>query len=185
MFNKNRKGYLIRDLVIIILSILIAIIIAKTNILQGLLITTQGLKFLGSFLAGMFFISIFTVAPASVILFEIAQTNPVLEVAFFGGLGALLGDLIIFRFIKNSLADDIYYLIKKTKIQRLTGIFHLKLFRWLIPFLGALIVASPLPDELGLVMMGLSKVKTSTFIIISFILNFLGILAISLVAKSV
>jgi len=44
-------------------------------------------------------------------------------------------------------------------------------------------VISPLPDELGLAMMGLSKMKTSLFIPISFILNSLGILAIGLITK--
>lgn len=185
MNNKEKKKHLIRDAIIIAVSILIAVTIVEKDILGGLLAAAQGLKLAGSFLAGMFFISIFTVAPAGVILFEIAKANPVLEVAFFGALGSLAGDFIIFHFIKDSLTNDIFYLIKKTKLQRLMGIFHLNLFRWLVPCLGALIVASPLPDELGLAMMGLSKVKTSTFILISFTLNFLGILAICLVAKSV
>ncbi|KKR47070.1 MAG: hypothetical protein UT80_C0011G0001, partial [Parcubacteria group bacterium GW2011_GWC1_40_13] len=67
--------------------------------------------------------------------------------------------------------------------KRLFSIFRPKLFKWLIPFIGALIIASPLPDEAGLAMMGLSKMKTSVFIPISFALNFLGILAIGLFAK--
>jgi hypothetical protein len=172
-----------RDLGVVALSIVIAIILAKTGALAGILTSTQEWTVLGSLIAGIFFVSIFTAAPAGVVLFEMAATNSIWEVALFGGIGALIGDLLIFRFIKDSLSEDIHWLIRKTKLERLTSIFRLRLFRWLIPFIGALIVASPFPDEIGLAMMGLSKMKTSVFIPISFALNFLGILTIGLIAK--
>lgn len=182
---QNDKNNIMRDLGIIVLSIVIAIILAKTGALTGILTSTQQWEILGSLLAGMFFVSIFTAAPAGVVLFEIAAANSIWEVALFGGIGALIGDLIIFRFIKDSLSEDIYWLIRKTKQDRLFSIFKLRLVRWIIPFLGALVVASPLPDEVGLTMMGLSRMKTSIFIFIpvSFLLNFVGILIIGLFAK--
>jgi len=177
-----RKNNLIRDLVIII-SILVAIILERTGVLQDLLTSTRELRFLGSLIAGIFFVSIFTVSPAAVVLFEIAASTSPLEVAFFGGLGALIGDLFIFRFIMDSLADDLTWLIKKTGQEKLIYFFRRKTFRWLVPFIGALAVASPLPDEIGLAMMGLSKMNTAAFVPLVFILNFLGILIIGLLAK--
>src|SRR3989344_6815522 len=156
MNTQNEKNNIMRDLGVVALSIVVAII---------------------------FFVSIFTAAPAGVVLFEIAAANSIWEVALFGGIGALIGDLLIFRFIKDSLSRDVRWLIHKTRQERLVSIFHLKMFRWIVPFIGALIVASPLPDEIGLAMMGLSKMKTSVFIPISFTLNFLGILVIGLFAK--
>lgn len=183
MHNRTDKNNLMRDLGIIILSIIVAVLLAKTGALVGILTSTQQWELLGSLIAGIFFVSVFTAAPAGVVLFEIAAANSIWEVALFGGIGALIGDLIIFRFIKDGLAEDIRWLVKKTKQERLISIFQLKLFRWLIPFIGAVIVASPLPDEIGLTMMGLSKIKTSAFIPIAFLLNFLGILIIALFAK--
>ena len=138
-----------RDLGIVIFSIVIAVILVKTGAPKSLLTSTQELNFIGSFVAGIFFVSVFTAAPATVALAEIAQANSIFWAAFFGGTGALVGD------------------------------------RWLIPFIGALIVASPLPDELGLTMMGLSKMKTSLFIPLSFLLNFFGIMTVGLIAKAV
>ena len=179
----NHKNNLMRDLGIIILSIVIAVILVKTGALKSLLTSTQELKFIGSFVAGIFFFFFFTAAPAPVVLAEIAQSNSIFWVAFFGGIGALVGDLIIFRFIKDSLSEDFLYLIKKSKSERLISIFQLRLFRRVMPFIGALIVASPLPDELGLTMMGLSKMKTSLFIPLSFLLNFLGIMTVGLIAR--
>ena len=173
-----------KDLAIIAFSVVIAVLIVKTGVLKTILISTQEMRFIGSFVAGMFFVSIFSVAPATVVLAEIAQSNSVFWVAFFGGIGALVGDLIIFRFIKDRFAEDFLQLIKKTRSERLVSIFMLKLFKWLVPFFGALIVASPLPDELGLAMMGLSKMKTSLFIPLSFFLNSLGILIIGIITKT-
>jgi membrane protein DedA with SNARE-associated domain len=91
--------------------------------------------------------------------------------------------LLIFRFIKDSLSENIKSLISTTRRQRIMSIFELKIFRWLVPFVGALIVASPLPDEIGLAMMGFAKMETKFFIPISFFLNFIGILILSLLAK--
>ena len=181
---EKQNNNLMKDLAIIGLSVIIAVLMVKTGALKSLLVSTQEIKFIGSFIAGIFFVSIFSAAPATVVLAEIAQSNSVFWVAFFGGVGALVGDLVIFRFIKDGLAEDFYHLVRKTKSERLTAIFKLKLFKWLVPFLGALVVASPLPDELGLMMMGLSNMKTSLFIPVSFLLNFLGIFVIVFIAKT-
>ena len=180
----NQGNNLIRDLAIVILSIFVAIILAKTGALESLITSTQEMRFIGSFIAGILFVSVFTAAPATVALGEIAQSNSVLALAIIGGLGALIGDLIIFRFVRDRVSQDFSYLIKISKTERLVSIFRLKLFKWIIPFIGALIVASPLPDEVGLAMLGLSRMKTSVFIPLSFLLNSIGILIIGLIAKA-
>jgi len=181
--QKEKNNNIMRDFRIIALSIFIAIILAKTGILAGVLASTQGWGLFGSLIAGMFFVSIFTVAPAGVALFEIAAANSIWTVALLGGIGAMIGDLLIFRFIKDRMFENVNWLIKKTRQERFVSIFRLRLFRWLVPFIGALIIVSPLPDELGLAMMGLSKMKTAIFMPLSFVLNFLGILIIGLFAK--
>ena len=181
--NFKKKNNITRDLALIVFSIVAAIMLAKTGVLTGILANMQEWEFLGSFLAGMFFVSIFTAAPAAVVLFDIAASNSIWAVAFFGGVGALIGDILIFRFIKDSLAEDARWLIGKTKQEKVISIFQLKLFRRLSPFMGALVIASPLPDEIGLAMMSLSKMKTAVFAPLSFALNFVGILIVGLIAQ--
>ncbi len=73
-------------------------------------------------------------------------------------------------------------LIKKEG-KRLDRIFHLRFFRFFIPFIGALIIASPFPDEIGLAMMGIVKLEPKFLVPISFILNSIGILILLLVAQ--
>jgi len=182
---ESQKNNLTKDIGIIVLSVVVAIILIKTGAIEEILKQTRDLWFLDSFIAGMFFTSVFTTVPAIVALGEIAQlSQSVFLVAVFGGLGALCGDLIIFRFMRDRFGEDILRLIRNSGNGKLRSIVRLKSFRWLTLFLGALVIASPLPDELGLTMMGFSKTKTSLFIPVSFVLNSLGILVIGLVAKN-
>jgi hypothetical protein len=182
--KKKQESNLFRDLAIIAFSIIIAVVLVKTGILKNLIEGARDVKYFGSFFAGLFFTSIFTTVPATVTLGEIAREGSLIWTALLGGLGAMIGDLLIFKFVKNSLADDISNLIQHSARKRFSAIFKLKFFRWFFAFLGAMIIASPLPDELGLAMMGFSKVKTSIFIPLSFFFNTLGILIIGLIARS-
>ena len=68
--------------------------------------------------------------------------------------------------------------------KRIKLLLKLKLFRWLTFFAGGLIIASPFPDELGISLLGFSKMRTSWFIPLSFALNCIGILLIGWVAKA-
>jgi hypothetical protein len=178
----ERKN-IIRDIGIIFLSIILAISLIRTGTLDKLFLGLQDWQFLGAILAGIFFVSIFTAVPASVVLFEMATVNSVWFVAFWGAIGCLIGDLIIFRFVKDNLSESMMSLVRESRKKRIMSIFELKIFRWVIPLLGALIVASPLPDEIGLMMMGFAQMKIKWFIPTSFILNFFGILILSLMAK--
>ena len=56
----TKNGYnLMRDLAIIVFSVIIAIILIKTRYLATILTSTKEMEFLGSFIAGIFFTSIF------------------------------------------------------------------------------------------------------------------------------
>lgn len=178
----HHENNLIRDLGIIALSFLVAIILVKTGIFKNILASTQEARFIGSFVAGILFVSVFTAAPATVALVEISQSNSLIITAIIGGLGALVGDLLIFHFVRSRLSEDFSYFIRISKLKRLASIFKLKIFKWFIPLIGALIVASPLPDEMGLMMLGLSKMRIHVFIPLSFLLNSIGILIICLIA---
>lgn len=181
---KTRYLFII-DISIIVCSIIISIFLAKTDLLVDILTATKGLEVFGSFVAGIFFTSAFTTAPATVTLGEIAQVNSILLVAFFGAVGAALGDLIIFRFVKDRFSKHLMELLKKKGgKERIKHLLRLRYFRWLTLLLGGLIIASPLPDELAVILLGFSKMRPSLFIPFSFISNFIGITMIGLVARA-
>lgn len=186
IMTNTARGYIIQDLIIIGLSIFVAIVLVKTQILVSFLSSTQEYELISSFIAGIFFTSIFTTAPSIVAIGEISQMHPVIYVAFFGAIGALLGDLIIFRFIRDNLSEHLMEIMKhQIEGTKLTFKHHLKFFRWVTFFAGAIIIASPLPDELGIGLLGMSKMSMKLFIPIAFIGNFIGIVLIGLVAVAI
>lgn len=186
MKPNNNNHFLLEDLAIIVLSIIIAIILIKTHVLTSILTSTKEIKLFGSFIAGSFFTSAFTTAPAIVTLGEIAQVNSIWSTALFGAIGAVIGDLIIFKFIKDRFSKHVIEVIKqKGSKTRLKLLLRLKFYKWLTFLIGGLIIASPLPDELGISILGFSKMKQSWFILFSFVSNFIGILLIGIVARSI
>ncbi|HEY4511678.1 MAG TPA: hypothetical protein VJH55_02445 [Candidatus Paceibacterota bacterium] len=183
--TRAKKERLKKEVLLLTLSVLAAVFLAQTSLLNDLLSKTYELKLFGSFVAGIFFTSVFTIAPAAVALAEIAQNNSLWVVALVGAVGAVLGDLILFLFLEDHVERDFLSLLNTSKRKKIFALLNLPVFRRLTPVLGALIIASPLPDELGLAMMGLSKTKLRVIIPISFCMNFLGIMLLGLVARTV
>lgn len=139
----------------------------------------------GAFVAGIFFVSSFTVTIAGVVLFFIAQNTNPLSVALIAGLGAVIGDFLIFRFFKDRVFEELRPLFRKIGGSRLAKALKSPFLRWLSPILGAVIIASPFPDEIGVGLMGLSKMKAWQFMFLAFILNAVGIYVIVSFANNI
>lgn len=111
------------------------------------------------------------------------KLNP-FEIAILAGAGAVLGDYLIFRFLKDRVFYELKPIFTKIKGFYLIKIFQTPYFAWLTPLIGASIIVSPLPDEVGVGILGISKMKTWQFILLSFILNATGIFIVVTVARS-
>lgn len=179
------KRHLIQDLGLVAASIAFAWAIVHFEWVHAILSYTGDGVLLASFVAGAFFTSVVTTAPAIAVLAELSQEGNLLLVALVGGLGAVCGDYIIFAFVRDRVSDDMAYLLKRTGTPRIIKLFHKrKTFRWLLPAIGGLIIASPFPDELGLTLLGMAKLSTKRFILISYTFNTLGIIIIGLAARA-
>lgn len=181
----KQKKQLFQDAVFLIIGISFALIVLKFGLAERLVFFLNDFQWLGIIFAGMLFTSVFTTATSIVLLATFAQTTSPLILAVFGGFGAMIGDYIIFRFVKDRISEDFKYLFSFSKRQRILAIFKTHLFKFFVPFIGALIIASPLPDEIGIVMLGMSKVNNRLFLSISYVMNGTGILIISLIARSI
>lgn len=185
MKKNHSSNFVLQDLGIVILSILVALILVKTNLIVQLIGSAQNLELIGSFVAGMFFTSIFTTAPAIAALGEISLLQGIFSTALVGAVGSVVGDLLIFTFVKDRVSQHVSELLAHTRMsKRFRVVFRRRLFRWFTFFIGGLILASPLPDELGVSLLGLSKMRFKYFIALSFVFNFLGILAIGLITRA-
>ncbi len=177
----DRRFVLWRDVGVVGLSILLAIILVQTKALDALAEASTWSIEITALVAGIFFSSVFTTVPAMVTLVILAEHNPPLIVALFGAVGSACGDFVLFGFVKNVVLEDFKMLLSSQRRARLAHLAHLKAVRFLMPLIGAIIIASPLPDELGIAILGLSKIPHKWFFFLSFALNFVGILVISAV----
>lgn len=168
-----------RTYFVLAVSIYVAIELLRTGVIEAWVMLAFPHVIPGSLIAGAFFTSLFTVAPASVVLIEIAHVSSPWLVATIGAAGAVLGDLFIFLFVRDSIAQNAPFFLTPRQRRSIRHTFGRPFLRWLLPLAGALIIASPLPDELGLALMGLSRMPTRWFIPLSYTMNFLGILAIT------
>jgi hypothetical protein len=126
---------------------------------------------------------VFTISPASIAIAHLSHSINPLVLAFFGAFGAMLGDLIIFTFVKDVFSEDVEGAIKASRFKRILSKTHFSFLRWFGPLLGALVIISPLPDEIGLSLMGVSKMKTRYLIPATLVLNFIGIYLIAIVSQ--
>lgn len=174
-YSKTSAHALVYDLIIIAVGIFVALVLAKVGFIDYLISIVGNYHVLASFIAGIFFTSAFTLAPASVALVRIAEYAPIETIALWGGLGALCGDLVLFFFIRDRFYNDLIKAIKPSVRHHIFRSFHLGFLKWLAPLVGAAVIASPLPDELGIALLGMSKIKLSFLIPISLAMNILGI----------
>ncbi|PJE74575.1 MAG: hypothetical protein COV01_00910 [Candidatus Taylorbacteria bacterium CG10_big_fil_rev_8_21_14_0_10_41_48] len=175
MKTERRKRFL-KDLFIIAISIVVAVYIGDGALLANIFGLASGHIVLSAIIGGLFFTSVFTTIPAVVFLGKLALIGDPVVIAIAGGIGAVIGDLIIFRFIRDHLTADLKSLLSENAKIHLSHVFEFRFFRWFMAMLGAIVISSPLPDEIGLAMMGMTKMRTIVFVPISFICNSLGIL---------
>ena len=181
------KTWKYKNLTFLVASLLVAYFVFSNETIHSYLLHLGNFGYFGAFLAGILFVSTFTVATGAIILLVLAETLSAIEIGLIAGLGAVVGDFIIFRFVKDDLVREIKQLYSVfDKKHHFRKVLRTKYFSWTLPVVGAIMIASPLPDEIGVILMGISKLKTYQFFLVSFLLNAIGIFLVvsaSLVIK--
>ena len=172
---------------IFLLSIILSYFVFTLPSIERYLSSLGEAGYLGAFIAGLLFSFGFTTPLAIGLLINLNPPNIILA-AFLGGAGALLSDLLIFQFIKSSFIDEFNRLQKFPSFQIFKNNIERSLPRkisiYLFYALAGAIIASPLPDELGLSLLaGLTTINLKKLAVISFIMNTLGILIILLIGQ--
>jgi len=187
MSTNHRSHWRYKNLTIVFIGVILAIILSRNEVFHSFLLHLGNWGYIGAFLAGILFVSTFTVATSALVLLVLTETLSPIEIGLIAGLGAVVGDMLIFNLIKDNLANEIEEIYDQMDSgHHLKKLFHSKYFSWSLPVFGAVIIASPLPDEMGISLLNLSKMSTLKFILISYILNSIGIFLVvsaSLVVK--
>lgn len=190
MFNVRypwRYEWKHRNLVFIFLSTAFAVYMMTTPEIAGVIGHSGKLGYFGALLAGFFFSSLFTTPISMAVLIILAKSLDPLWIAAIGAFGAMTADYIILQFVRrsiDSLTEEIFEL--KLFIERHNPVhaspdsaaLH-KLKIYLTPILAGLIIASPLPDEIAIGMLGTAHYEKKKVLAVAFIANFLGILALA------
>ena len=169
------KRWKYKNFTFFIASVVFSFIIFRTEILRAFFLDLGNWGYLGAFIGGFLFVLSFTATIGAIILLILAEKLSPLEISIIAGLGGAIGDFTIFRFIKDGLLEEIKPLLNRLGINRVAKLLNNKYLRWTLPIIGAIIIVSPFPDEIGIALMGLSKVKKYQFVIIAFILDTIGI----------
>lgn len=156
---------------------------AETPLLKATIERVGSFGYLSAVIVGMLFVSTFTVAPAAVVLFNLAAQYHPLALALLAGAGAMVGDYLMLRFVKDRVYDELQPLFMRLGGSHLAALAKTPFFAWLMPVFGAIVIASPLPDELGISILGLTRIQTWRFLVLSFVLNAGGILLIITLAQ--
>lgn len=170
--------------ILLILTFILAYIIFKERNFPQFHNLLLSLSYLGTLLTGIFFSYGFTAAPATAILLILAKEQNIFLTALIAGFGALIGDLIIFKIIRSSFKDEIEKLSKEKIVAKFNRRIPNIVKKYFLPVTAGFIIASPLPDEIGISLLATSRIiSIKRFSLISFLLNTMGILIILIIGS--
>lgn len=147
------------------------------------------LGYLGIFLAGVLYSYAFTAGPAALIFLSLAKYENIFLATFIGAVGCMVGDLIIFLFIRREFGDEIDCLARTDFMHRIVNgekrIFG-RFQKYVLPAFASFCIGSPLPTEIGVALMASRKtLSTKKFMIIDFTLDATGIFLILLAGTAI
>ena len=174
---KRLFNYKYTKLTLLLLSTILAYYLFSNDSVVDVINHLDGLSYLGVLIAGLLFAFGFT-TPFAIGFFITYSPENIILAALIGGFGAFLTDSLIFKIIKISFMDEFKSLRKNFKIR---SHWHYKFFKsktrlYITYVLVGIILASPLPDEVGVSLLsGFTKVKFWVFALLSFLMNSIGI----------
>lgn len=178
--NKSWQRFAYKHTAGAIVAIAVFVLLLDTVIVQALLQDIVNLGYLGMLFTGVLFVSFFTAAPAVAILLAFADGYNPLIIALVAGFGAMIGDYIILRFAEDQIGRELKPLVNALKLRGFINTLHKKRYKPITATIGAIIIASPLPDEAGVALLGLSRISTIKLMVVTFALNSAGILVLIL-----
>jgi len=166
-------------LTVYLLAIIGAYFFFQIPSISNAISSLNSLVYITIFFGGLLYSAGFTTPIATGFFLSVPSPSPV-TFALVGGLGALIADLGIFSFIKLSFMSEFKKLERTSFIKHIHSAFAYivpeKIRSMLVYIVAALIIASPLPDELAVAMLaGFTKVHPYGFMVISYLGNIVGI----------
>jgi hypothetical protein len=136
-----------------------AYVLARMGLLHSVAEWFNGDGYVSVFIGGMLYTFGFTAGFGFALLAEVSQHVHPIPAALLGGAGATIADMTLFRFVRISLKDEWTLLLQSATALRIRTLLHRHVrFEYLrragIWLLACTIIASPLPDEIGITVLG-------------------------------
>lgn len=161
------------------------ILLLDTAIMRTFFEFSASFGVIGAFFAGVLYVSLFTAAPSVVMLFELTKTVDIIPLILFASAGSVLGDLIILSIFRDNIYGEMKYLMRKFGVRVKVRKDRKKVVSWLLAAAGIFVLGTPLPDEAGIAMLGMTKYSKVRILTVAFIANGIGITVIVLAATLV
>ncbi len=169
---------------IAIIMAILFIALLDTTVVAGLLSLVKHLGYFGAFLVGVLSVSFFTTAPAILLLIDLANELDPVALAIIGGAGAMIGDWLLMLVFEERVVRELKPLLRKLHVHEMIVRLRYKYTSWILVMAGAIALSTPIPDEIGVALLGVSRIKQAYVLGICFILNTLGIFLIVLTARA-
>lgn len=173
----------IKNTLYLLIGILAAFILANIELFDIFLNHVRQVTYFDAFIGGVLFAFTFTFAVGGLITVSAAENMHPLLVAVIGGFGCMLSDLLIFRFVRSNIKINAAYVCGGPNKGYLSRLYCHRYFQWTLPVLGAIIIASPLPDEVGVTLMGIAEMSTKKFVLLAFLIDTIGIFIFIMAAR--
>ena len=182
--HKVKKLFYFRyhKLLLLVLAIILAYYLFNLPVISDFFASIQRLDYIGMFMAGMLLSFGFS-APFSIGFFITSHPGNILLATLMGGIGAMVGDILIFRTIRLSFMDEFKELnhakIIKTIEKAIEHNKNILIRHYLLYIFAGILIVTPLPDEIGISMLaGLTTVNQKKLAVISFILHSIAVFLI-------
>ncbi len=188
MLSRIRKDWMrfeYKHTSITIIVMLLTVLLLNTALVTAVLEWFKNVGLLGGFIGGIMSVSMFTTAPAIVLIVAVAQHVNTLQLVVVASIGSVIGDWLIIKFLEDEVAAELKPILRKYHILPLIRKFQRSKARWVATAIGAAVLALPLPDEFGIALMDIGKLKRKHLLLICFVLNFLGLLALVTIGENI
>lgn len=191
-YNKAVKHiFRFSKLLAFVASICLAYVLYKTGAFHWVEDHLDGASYVSMLLAGFLFSFGFTSPLSAAYFYEVTHVVNPFWAAILAAVGATLSDMSIFQFTKLSFHDEIARLKETRPLLWLNSLFHHDIIshdfrnalRWI---LACIVIASPLPDEVGMTfVVSFTHLKGWRLTSLCMVLNTIGILFIMLLGRAV
>lgn len=180
MLMKRLFNFKYPKLLGLVIAIVLAYYLFSNSAVGGFVGHLGNWSYFGVFIAGMLFSFGFT-APFAAGFFITLNPESIWIIGLIGGIGAMVSDLLIFKFIRFSFNDEFNRLKREGASREIENMVNKtvgnKIRIYMTYAFAGILIASPLPDEAGVIMLaGLTRIRAGVLAVVGFILNTIGIL---------